>query len=438
MGNHVSKGGHRHNPSRSGGNNRNKSKGGYKGKSGGGYKGKSNGGYRGNNSRSNRGGRGGKKGHGQYIDPSRFVKAAQPVEKIVYESENTFDNFPVHKTLSRNLRDNNFHKPTKIQDLSLPHSLEGHDVVGLANTGTGKTAAFLLPMLDTLIMNPKSKSLIIAPTRELAIQIQQEARMFAKGARLWDILLIGGTPINKQIRALGQGPDIIIGTPGRIKDLIEKGQLDLSPVSVIALDEVDRMLDMGFINDIRFILDKVPKERQSLFFSATMSPTIKELINTFSNNPKTIQATTAETSDNVEQSVIHVTDRAEKVNQLHDLLAGEGVEKTIVFCETKHYSNKLSQALNDKGFKADAIHGNKSQSQRQRALKKFKDGQVDILVATDVAARGIDVDNVSHVINFDQPHTYDDYTHRIGRTGRGDKTGNAITFVEGKAPASRT
>jgi len=168
-----------------------------------------------------------------------------------------------------------------------------------------------------------------------------------------------------------------------------------------------------------------------------MSPTIKDLIKTFSKDPKTIVASTAETSDNVEQSVVHVKDRAEKVQQLHDLLAGEGVEKTIVFCETKHYSNKLSKALNDKGYKTDAIHGNKSQSQRQRALKKFKDGHVDILVATDVAARGIDVDDVTHVINFDQPHTYDDYTHRIGRTGRGDKTGNAITFVEGKAPQKR-
>lgn len=407
-----------------------------------GNRGGKGGGYRGGRSGGSGGrgrGRGGgkKRSLGQYIDPARFVKAAQPVEKTVYETDSTFDSFPVHKVLSKNLKDNKFVKPTKIQDQSLHHALEGHDIVGIANTGTGKTAAFLLPMLDNLILNPKAKALVIAPTRELAIQIQQEARMFAKGARLWDILLIGGTPINKQIRALGQAPDIIIGTPGRIKDLIERGNLDLSPVSVIALDEVDRMLDMGFVKDIRFILDRVPKERQSLFFSATMSPTIKDLIKTFSKDPKTIVASTAETSDNVEQSVVHVANREEKVQQLHDLLAGEDVEKTIVFCETKHFSNKLTKILNDKGTKADAIHGNKSQSQRQRALKKFKDGHVDVLVATDVAARGIDVDNVSHVINFDQPHTYDDYTHRIGRTGRGDKTGNAITFVEGKAPASR-
>lgn len=373
---------------------------------------------------------------GQYIDPSRFVKAAQPVERTVYESENTFDAFPLHKSIAYNLRSNKFYAPTKIQDLSLPHSLDGHDIVGLANTGTGKTAAFLLPMLDTLISKPDSKALILAPTRELALQIQQESRMFSKGARIRDILLIGGTPIHKQARALTQPHNIIIGTPGRMKDLIEQGQLDLSEVHIVALDEVDRMLDMGFIRDIRFILGHVPQERQSLFFSATMNPVIRDLIESFSKNPKTIEATTAETSDNVEQSVRHARDRAHKVEILHDLLEGEGVEKTIIFCETKHYSSRLSTKLNSSGFRADAIHGNKSQSQRQRALKRFKEGEVDILVATDVAARGIDVDDVTHVINFDQPHTYDDYTHRIGRTGRADKVGNAITIleVEGEEP----
>jgi superfamily II DNA/RNA helicase len=243
------------------------------------------------------------------------------------------------------------------------------------------------------------------------------------------VLLIGGTPMNRQLRDLQRRPEIIIGTPGRVKDHMERGTLKLHDVKTAVLDEVDRMLDMGFINDIREILSNLPKERQSLFFSATLSPTIEQLISTFTASPTTIMARTSETSDNVEQSIMHYFEKTDKIDKLHDLLNKEEVERTLIFCETKRGSEALSKELVIRGFTSDAMHGNKSQSQRQRALKKFKDGHVRILVATDVAARGIDVDGITHVVNYDLPQTYDDYTHRIGRTGRAGTTGNAITFI---------
>jgi superfamily II DNA/RNA helicase len=236
--------------------------------------------------------------------------------------------------------------------------------------------------------------------------------------------------MNRQLRDLQRNPEIIIGTPGRVKDHMERGTLKLSKVSTIVLDEVDRMLDMGFIIDIREILSNLPKEnRQSLFFSATMSPTIENLIGTFTASPTTVMARTTETSDNVEQSVMHYFEKTDKLDKLHDLLNNDDVERTLIFCETKRSTEALAKELVLRGFTSDAMHGNKSQSQRQRALKNFKEGRVKILVATDVAARGIDVDGISHVVNYDVPQTYDDYTHRIGRTGRAGTKGHAVTFV---------
>jgi ATP-dependent RNA helicase RhlE len=373
--------------------------------------------------------RGGKRKFGQTIDPKRFVKAAKPIENEVYEPQHTFKDFALHEHVQRNIDEINFTAPSQVQDQAIKPALAGSDVIGIANTGTGKTAAFLLPTITKLIENRGEKVLIVAPTRELAVQIQQESRRFAKGGRLFDALLIGGAPINRQLRDLQKNPEILIGTPGRIKDHIERGSLKLDAVSTIVLDEVDRMLDMGFINDIRSILEKMPKERQSLFFSATLEPKIEQLIQTFTKQPVTIMARTAETSDNVEQTIQHYFEPTDKIEKLHDLLIKAETAKTLIFCETKHGSEKLSKELQSRGFATDTIHGNKSQSQRQRALKKFKDDQVMILVATDVAARGIDVKNISHVINYDIPQTYDDYTHRIGRTGRAGETGQAVTFV---------
>ena len=368
---------------------------------------------------------------GQYIDPKRFVKAAKHVEQVEYVPTHAFADFEVDSLIKRNLAERKFITPTQIQDKAIPVALQGEDVIGIANTGTGKTAAFLIPLLDKLLANRSEGALIVAPTRELAIQIQQESRAIARGGRVYDVLLIGGAPIRRQLNDLKRKPQIIIGTPGRMKDHIERGSLRLDSVSTVVLDEVDRMLDMGFIKDIRSILSELPEERQSLFFSATMSATINDLIGTFTHSPVSIMARTAETSDNVEQSVVHYKDNTEKVEKLHEILGFETVEKTLIFCETKHGSDRLSRELVQRGFTADVMHGNKSQGQRQRALRKFKTGEVGILVATDVAARGIDVDGVTHVINYDIPQTYDDYTHRIGRTGRGTSTGHAMTFVAG-------
>lgn len=366
---------------------------------------------------------------GQNIDPRRFVKAAKPVEKTVYEPTHKFGDFAIDDLLKNNLSNKGYETPTKIQDKAIPDALQGHDVIGIANTGTGKTAAFLLPLLQKLITNRGEKALILAPTRELALQIEQECREFAVGTRLLAVMSIGGVPLGPQLRGLRQRPEIVIGTPGRIKDHIDRGSLQLDSFTTVVLDEVDRMLDMGFINDIRTILAELPTKRQSLFFSATMSPTIEGLIKTFTSEPVTIMARTAETSDNVDQSVIKYAARTEKMDKLHELLLEDHVEKTLIFSETKRAVERLSKELSSRGFMADAMHGDKSQGQRQRALKSFRDDHINILVATDVAARGIDVDGITHVVNYDIPQNYDDYTHRIGRTGRGNNIGYAVTFV---------
>ncbi len=368
--------------------------------------------------------------HGQHINPQRFIKAAKSLERTLYTPTNdSFNSFNMHQDIKQNVSKRNYTLPTQIQDKAIPIALEGKDVIGIANTGTGKTAAFLLPILDKLITNRKDKAIILAPTRELALQIQEEFVLFSKDLGFKSILLIGGVPVGPQLRKLRNRPDVFIGTPGRVKDHINRGTLRLVSVSTIVLDEVDRMLDMGFVKDIRYILNKVPKHRQSLFFSATINPAVESLISTFTESPISIMARTAETSDNVEQSTIQYAGTAEKLTKLHDLLIGEDVRKTLIFAETKRSVDRLSKELSARGFKSDVMHGNKSQSQRQRALRNFREGKVAMLVATDVAARGIDVDGITHVINYDIPQTYDDYTHRIGRTGRSNNKGYAVTFV---------
>ncbi len=366
----------------------------------------------------------------QYINPERFIKKAKPLKHTVYEPQNSFDDFELHNKLKDNLRSAQITTPTKIQDQSIPHSVTGRDVLGLANTGTGKTIAFLAPLISRIIHGDCKKALIIAPTRELAQQIQAESRRISRGLRIFDVLLIGGMSIGPQLRDLSRQHQIVIGTPGRIKDHLERGTLDLTDLDVVVLDEVDRMLDMGFVNDIRSILSSAPSEKQSLFFSATMDNKIEGLINQFGNEPIKIVATTADTSDNVEQSVTYYNDKAHKIDLLHDLLVEEGVDKVLIFCETKRYTDRLSRELADRGFKAGSIHGDKSQGQRKRALEQLKQNRLNILVATDVAARGIDVDGISHVVNYDTPQSYEDYTHRIGRTGRGNNQGYSVTFVE--------
>ena len=364
------------------------------------------------------------------IDPRRYVKAAVPVEETTFTPQHTFADFPIDKLLIENVVSRGFVSPTPVQDEAIPVALTGVDVLGLADTGTGKTAAFGLPLLDRLIKDRQARALILAPTRELAQQIETELRWMARGSGLRTVLLIGGSSMGLQLKFLQQNPRIMIGTPGRVKDHIDRKTLKIERCNVVVLDEVDRMLDMGFVNDISTILGMAASPRQSLFFSATIDKRVRELIDGFTSNPVTVSVRTGDTSQNVEQDVVAYETNSDRMEQLHDLLISTAVEKALVFDETQRSVERLSKELVARGFKADAIHGGKTQGQRTRALGKFKNNQVNILVATDVAARGIDIKDISHVINFSEPQAYDDYVHRIGRAGRAGRKGFAYTFVK--------
>ena len=366
---------------------------------------------------------------GQYIDPARFVKSAKPVEQAEYIAKYKFSDFAVDDLIKKNVTSKGYVTPTPIQDQTIPIGLEGKDVIGIASTGTGKTAAFALPMLTKLIRDRNSRALIVAPTRELAQQIEDECRSLAKGSGLMGALIIGGTQMGPQLRDLAGNPSIVVGTPGRIKDHIERRTLKIANFNIVVLDEVDRMLDMGFIDDVRQILSGLSPDRQSFFFSATMDGKVRTLIESFSHQPVMISLKTGEASENVNQDIVKYSSDNEKLEKLHDILINQAVDKSIIFSETQRSVEKLSKTLIERGFKADAIHGGKTQGQRQRALNRFKSNDIKILVATDVAARGIDVSDITHVINFSQPQSYEDYIHRIGRAGRAGKIGYALTFV---------
>lgn len=372
---------------------------------------------------------GGRRPMGQYIDPARFVRVATPAETQNYVTTNQFIDFAVNDLLKANLISKGYVTPSPIQDQTIPQVLEGKDIIGIANTGTGKTAAFAIPLLHKLMQDKSANALIIAPTRELAEQIQDECRSIAKGSGLFGALLIGGSSMGAQLRDLKERPRIVVGTPGRIKDHIERGTLKLANFNTVVLDEVDRMLDMGFVNDVRFILGQLSTPRQSLFFSATLDNRVKDLIQTFANEPVLISLKTADASEHVNQDVVRYTSTSDKMDKLHDILLQGDAVKIIVFDETQRKVERLSQDLLQRGFSADAIHGGKSQGQRQRALSRFKKSEVNILVATDVAARGIDVIDITHVINFSMPQSYEDYVHRIGRAGRAGRVGHALTFI---------
>ncbi|MDB5184657.1 MAG: putative box helicase domain protein [Candidatus Saccharibacteria bacterium] len=389
---------------------------------------KRNGSGRRNGGGGQRSGGGGKR-RGEYIDPARLVRVAKPVTENVYVPVNKFSDFAVDQRILDNLTAKGYVSPSAIQDQTIPLALEGKDVIGLANTGTGKTAAFAVPVLDRLINDPKSNALIVAPTRELAQQIEEECRSIAKGSGLNGALLIGGTSMGPQLRDLRFNPRIVIGTPGRIKDHLERRTLNLANFNLVVLDEVDRMLDMGFVNDVTELLRELAQPRQSFFFSATMDPRVEGLIRTFATEPVTVAVKTGDTSENVHQDIVRFSGTGDKMTKLHDILLSPEVTKVIVFDETQRNVERLGQELLSRGFKADTIHGGKSQGQRQRALDSFKTGRTNILVATDVAARGIDVSDISHVLNYTMPQSYMDYVHRIGRAGRAGKIGYAVTFV---------
>lgn len=369
---------------------------------------------------------------GQYIDPNKFVNKAITTEESAdhFKPEHSFQDFKIEEQLKQLISKKGYISPTPIQDRAIPHVLKGDDVVGIANTGTGKTASFLVPLVNKVLLNREEQILIVVPTRELAVQIDQELKGFTQGMKIFSVCCVGGAHIGKQIADLRYHNSFIIGTPGRLKDLIERKKINLSGFGTIVLDEADRMLDMGFIADMRFLMGGMRKERQTLFFSATISPVIEKLINEFLNAPVRISVKTRDTAKNVEQDIVRIGSQKNKLDVLHDLLGSKEFNKVLIFGRTKHGVEKLSEMLVKRGFKSESIHGNKSYAQRLRALNSFKNDMVQVLVATDVAARGLDITDVSHVINYDIPATYDDYIHRIGRTGRGNKQGKALTFIE--------
>lgn len=343
--------------------------------------------------------------------------------------EHKFADFAVEPALKANIIEKGYELPTPIQDKSIPVILAGSDIVGMANTGTGKTAAFLIPLINKVLLNSEEQILIMAPTRELAIQIYDELATFGKGLGFGGAVCVGGAPISKQLRELRYFNNFIIGTPGRLKDLIERRALNLAKFKTVVLDEADRMLDMGFINDIKAILSKMVADRHTLFFSATSSPEIDRLIKDFLKEPVYISVKTQDTAKNIEQDVVHVPSPSVKMNVLHELLTRAEFEKVLIFGKTKHGVEKIMDALKALGHMSVSIHGDKNQTQRERALNDFKANRAKVLVATDVAARGLDISDISHVINYDIPTTHEDYIHRIGRTGRGNKKGKALTFI---------
>jgi ATP-dependent RNA helicase RhlE len=381
-------------------------------------------------SREGRGGRG-RNAHKQSVfNPAQYINKAPVLveDKSLYMPQHSFTDFGLDAELARRVIAIGYTAPTPIQDSIIPHVLTGKDIVGTANTGTGKTAAFLIPLIQKILTNRREIVLVLAPTRELVIQIERELRDLTAGLKIYSTTCVGGVSIGIQLRALKNYNNFIVGTPGRIKDLIQRKAIVPGKISTAVLDEADRMLDMGFIADMRSILALLPKARQTLLFSATMSNNADNIVHEFLKDPVKVSVARAETAENIAQDVVKIGTR-DKVEVLYSLLDQKEYSKVIVFGRTKYGVENLCNKLARRGIKAVSIHGNKSHSQRQSALKRFKDSLATTLVATDVAARGIHIDNVSHVINFDLPGTREDYIHRIGRTGRGSDVGMALTFV---------
>jgi ATP-dependent RNA helicase RhlE len=337
--------------------------------------------------------------------------------------------------------DTGYTEPTPIQRQAIPQLLEGRDLLGCAQTGTGKTAAFALPILSRLVEfnrrveSRQTRVLVLTPTRELAIQIHDSFKIYGKHLKLRSAVVYGGVGQGPQVKAISGGVDILVATPGRLLDLISQKYLSLRTLDVFVLDEADRMLDMGFIHDIRKVIAMLPEKRQNLFFSATMPPEIKKLSDSILRNPVQIEVTpVSSTAELIEQSVMYV-DRSKKKDLLRFVLQNKSFSRVIVFTRTKHGANKVSEVLAKNNIVSEAIHGNKSQSARQRALENFRSGKTRVLVATDIAARGIDIDNISHVINFEVPNIAESYVHRIGRTARAGAQGIAISFCDAEERA---
>jgi len=364
------------------------------------------------------------------LDPRMFVRAAMPEIQEEVITQHTFEDYGLSEQILRNVKAKGYVTPTPIQDQALEAALSGRDVLGLADTGTGKTAVFALAVIKKIIENPNDTALVVAPTRELAVQIRDEIRSLSGGLQIYASLFIGGSDIRRQLDELRRRPNVYIGTPGRLRDLYNRRALNLNNTRTVVLDEVDRMLDMGFVHEITELLSFLPENHQTLLFSATIDQKVEGIAFQFMNNPEKISVKTNAGSLNVDQNIIRASGKQGKYAVLNDLLSKETFRKVLIFGRTKYGVEEIAVTLQKSGFNADSIHGDKRQNQRETVLRKFKENQIHILCATDVAARGIDVKDITHVINFDQPATYEDYIHRIGRTGRAGKSGTALTFVD--------
>ena len=347
-----------------------------------------------------------------------------------------FSSLGLTATILRALRARGYATPTPIQRQAIPHLLAGEDLLGIAQTGTGKTAAFALPVLQQLAAaadpgRPRApRALVLAPTRELAIQIHDDFHDYGAGSGLRQTVILGGVSQHPQVAALSRPIDIVVATPGRLLDLCEQGHVGLAHITHFILDEADRMLDMGFIHDVRKIIRQLPARRQSLLFSATMPPAVASLAQQLLHRPTRVEVTPAATTVATVQQFVYFVNAADKPSLLRELLRDSALSRVLVFARTKHRANRVAERISKQGVEADALHGNKSQNARQRALERFRTGDSRVLVATDIAARGLDVDGISHVINFELPHEPESYVHRIGRTARAGASGCALSFCD--------
>jgi len=349
------------------------------------------------------------------------------------EPENGFAGFKFAPSIQRGIREIGFVEPRPIQNQAIPAALDGRDILGLAQTGTGKTAAFALPLLERLISTPGDthpRVLIVAPTRELATQIAEEIRTLARFTRVKVATVFGGVSVNKQVSALRDRPQIVVACPGRLLDLLNRRAVRLNRIETVVLDEADHMFDMGFLPDVRRILAALPERRQNMLFSATMPKEIRRLANKLLRDPHVVELNHTRPLETIEHALYPV-DETRKLDLLQHVLSSDDFVSAIVFTRTKHRAKKLAQKLDRSGHRAIALQGNMSQGARVRAMDGFRGRQFDVLVATDIAARGLDIEQVSHVVNYDMPNTSDAYTHRIGRTGRAEREGKAYTFVTG-------
>ena len=364
------------------------------------------------------------------INPKHLIKIATETESDTFTSSKVFSEFDLEPALLKNIEVKGYKNPTEIQEKTVEDLLLNKDMIGIAETGSGKTGAFLIPILNKMIIFPQVQAIVIVPTRELAQQVEQEFQDLSKNLKIHSACFIGGTNVNRDINKAKGRPKFIVGTPGRLKDLTERRALNLGQIDTLVLDEFDRMLDMGFIKDIRHLSKLMKGRQQTVLFSATANPSQNSIIKEFVHEPIKVSVTSGNaSSERVDQDIIEVKPEENKIDVLVDLLKQDAFEKVILFTETKRAADKLNKQLHKNKIKTDVIHGNKSQNYRTKAIASFKAGKMKVLIATDVAARGIDIKDITHVINYQLPMTMDSYIHRIGRTGRAGKTGKALTFI---------